>query len=499
MQLFSPLSRRTHMRRRTIGMERSSSYTFLSILPLLAILSGCLSPRPPMETIVEEVTPIRSAETVRADAVDIQTLPITSSILDMIDDDRLRELVLEAQRNNPELLSTAERIRAFRRSLMGDVNARLLPAVEAGLSRSRNNQAIDLITGSRTTETLYNARVSAEWEIDIWGRLIDERVAGRAQIESQRLEQLYARDVLAVHVLQSWIDQAAIRRAIVIQEERVHVLSQIEQIVTSRFADGIGSLDELSTARSRIALARSELNALHATWHGSIRNLEVLLGRYPRGELIADSTLPEIEYPPLDPPTSALLNRPDIQAAISQLDATRRLSRSARKAILPSLHLSGEVFRETADFEDLVDATHRYAVAGSVVVPLFAGGSIPAAVRAREAEEEAAVHTLNQTILRAAAEVEIALENEHYLRLQRETLEAALTEAVESSRLHEERYRQGLVTIQSLLFAREQEMDLKIEINEVQAQRLINRLTLALALGFGLENDSEEATNNENR
>ena len=66
----------------------------------------------------------------------------------------------------------------------------------------------------------------------------------------------------------------------------------------------------------------------------------------------------------------------------------------------------------------------------------------------------------------------------------------AVTASARSSQYYGRRYRQGLDNLQSLLIAREQEVSLKLRRSEIGAQRLLNRIDLALALGVGLEQTS---------
>lgn len=74
---------------------------------------------------------------------------------------------------------------------------------------------------------------------------------------------------------------------------------------------------------------------------------------------------------------------------------------------------------------------------------------------------------LHEVVLNALKEVEDAFGIERDLALRSRALKIAHHESEKSSRYYEERYRQGLVTIQSLLMAKEQEMSVRIQQNEV--------------------------------
>jgi outer membrane protein TolC len=181
--------------------------------------------------------------------------------------------------------------------------------------------------------------------------------------------------------------------------------------------------------------------------------------------------------------------RPDVRSAMNRLIAARRLSRAADKAKLPQLTLTGELFRSAACLGDMGSATTYWGFLGSLFQPLFAGGRIVNEARATQVETEAALMDLRSVVLRALKEVEDALDREHELAGQIMALERAVRESATSSHYFAHRYRQGLDTIQNLLLAKEQEMSVKLRLNEVAAQRLSNRIDLALALGVGINDD----------
>lgn len=445
----------------------------------LVLLSGCALMRDQPDTQLPNDLPT----TWTAD-VEIGELPIATRLLDLIDEERLRELVQEAQENNPDLKATALRLRAAG-YLLSESRSRLLPKINAGFSKGRSNQTLDTNTGKQTAADSHRLFAGVSWEIDIWGRLADEYAASKYAVLAQEYDYRYARDALAVRVIQAWIEQVAIRRSLAVEAERVRVLQRIETVLVERYKDGIGNLDELSTARSRTEIAKADLSSQNTAWLRAIRKLEVLLGRYPRGELLAGGNLPAVSPPPVGLPAAALLNRPDIQAALARVESARSLSRSAQKAILPDFRLSGQLFREAARLGDIGSSTTYWSVLGSLFQPLFEGGRIINESRARRTEAEASLMELHEVVLLALKEVEDAFDREHGLAAQAHALQAAAQESKKSSRYFEERYRQGLDTIQSLLIAKEQEMSVRIRLNEVLAERLSNRIDLALGLGIG--------------
>jgi outer membrane protein TolC len=322
--------------------------------------------------------------------------------------------------------------------------------------------------------------------------LSDAYAASKYTVVTQAYEYRNARDALAARVIQRWIEQAAIQTSLAIEEKRVTVLQRISSVLVERYRNGIGNLDELSAARSRMEIARADLSGRRAERLRALRDLEVLLGRYPRGELLPRGELPKVHIPPIDVPASILLKRPDVRAAIARYQAARLQARSAAKALLPKLSFTGDLFKESARFSSLGGATTFWSAIGSLFQPLFEGGRIINASRAQREQARAALLDLHEEVLQAFKEVEDLVDRERNLERQIDALEIAVHESEKSSRYYDERYRQGIDSLQSLLIAREQEMAVNLRLNQVMAQRLRNRVDMAIALGAGLNDDAME-------
>lgn len=449
-------------------------------------LSGCALLKQTPAVVMPHDLPSTwsSAADTRLDA-----LPITAGLLDLIHEPRLNCLVAEALAGNPDLGVTALRLRAAVYTLTGS-RARLVPQVNGQYSLTRHNQGVDPSSGKRKTVDSQRIGLNLSWEIDIWGRLADEAAATRQAYRAQALDYQQARDALAARVIQAWIEQVSVCSAIRIEEERLAVLRDIENLLMDSYREGICSLDELASAKARSAVARADLSARQSARQGSIRHLEVLMGRYPRGELLASARMPVIGKPRLDLPAAILLERPDIQSAWAAAQAAHHLADAGKKARLPNLTLSADLFKTSPRLDNIGGATSQWNLLGSVLQPIFDGGRLKSESWARRTEAQAALLALQQRVLKALEEVEGALTLERELAIQAEALGEAVTASAQSSHYYGRRYRQGLDNLQSLLIAREQEVFVKLRRSEVTARRLLNRVDLALALGVGVEKTS---------
>jgi outer membrane protein, multidrug efflux system len=407
-------------------------------------------------------------------------LPIASRLLDLIDSDKLRTLVTEALKNNPDIKAAAFRLQSARYLLSGPGSQRM-PKVDAGFSSGRTNQGYN--NGTRTSNKI---TANVKWEIDLWGRLADEYQAANQEVQAKEQDLLKARDALAARVIQAWIRQKAARRAQAIETQRLSVLQQIEDILIHRYRDGIGNLDEYAAAKTRTQVAKADLSAQQADLADSVRTLELLLGRYPQGQLSCGREWPALALPEPDTPAAVLLNRPDIRAGLARVSAAQNQARAADKARLPGVTLSAELFRSGTRLSDIGSATTYWGLLGSVFQPLFQGGRLRDEARAGHLQADAAIQDLHAIVLQALSEVEKALTLEKELAVQVKALEIAAVESENSSRYFVDRYSQGLDNIQTLLIAREQEISVKLRLNQARADRLSNRVNLAIALGTSL-------------
>jgi len=215
-----------------------------------------------------------------------------------------------------------------------------------------------------------------------------------------------------------------------------------------------------------------------------------MAGRYPVGKLKYSGDLPEVEAPAKRVNASVLKNRPDIKAAIKRYESADSSASAAEKARLPNIVLSADLFRSNKEFGKLSSTKNSWGLFGNLLYPLFNMGRLKSEASAAEREVQASYMDMGEKVLTAMREAEDAFAREEYIGVRLEHLEKAVKSAEKSSRYYEKRYISGLVDLISLQNAREQEIDVKSSLIETKAQRIINRIDMALALGVGVMNEA---------
>jgi NodT family efflux transporter outer membrane factor (OMF) lipoprotein len=220
-----------------------------------------------------------------------------------------------------------------------------------------------------------------------------------------------------------------------------------------------------------------------------VRQVELLLGRYPGADLELPADLPEPPAAvPGGLPAEMLSRRPDLVAAERRLVAADRRFEAARAARYPRLSLTASGGTVSDQLEDLTDGDFRvWSIGGNLVEPIFQGGRIRANIALADAVAAEAAARYADTVLRAAAEVEIALDGEADLATQVRHLRDAYEAALAAETQVDERYRAGLENLLQVLLARRTRLEAESAWLDARRTWLDNRVDLYLALGGGFD------------
>ncbi|MCB1211725.1 MAG: TolC family protein, partial [Verrucomicrobiales bacterium] len=242
---------------------------------------------------------------------------------------------------------------------------------------------------------------------------------------------------------------------------------------------------DISLSRADLARAESTVTQRRQDLDETTRSLERLLGGYPAGKERGLVALPDLRRSvPAGLPSEMLLRRPDLRAAEQRLMGELRGESAAKKALLPSIRLTGDKGYSTQELASLLSASSViWTVASQLTQPIFQGGRLKAGVELAKARYDEALQQYAGSVLTAFQEVETSLAAETFLVQQAGQLSRAVEEAERSDKLAQGQYERGLVDVLTLLDARQRAFDARRALLTVEAQRLRNRADLYLALG----------------
>jgi len=409
-------------------------------------------------------------------------------------DPALDALVAEAIERNHDLRAASARVAAAEAQAR-IAGADLFPAADLALDASRQRQVIvglpipgsDEVLGFRSTRLGVSLNVA--WEIDLWGRLRAQRSAALADVEAARAVRRATRLSLAAQVSKTWFALVEARMQVDLAEATAASFRTSTESVRARYESGTRPSLDLRLSLSNLGSAESEVARRREIQEATVRQVEILLGRYPSGEIEATEDLPPV--PPGIPaglPSELLARRPDLLAAERRLAASTERVAEARASLYPRLALTASGGTASDALRDLVDEDFGvWTLAGNLLQPLFQGGRLRGGVALAEALESEGLEIYRSDVLRAFAEVESLLAAQDPLARREEELGSSAAHARAALRLAEDRYARGLGGILEVLEAQRRTFVSETALLAARRDRLDARVDLHLALGGDLE------------
>ena len=429
-------------------------------------------------------TLLLNSDTTLTDVIDIKELPHLAGYID------------EALSSNASLqqsLITLRKAQVAIDSAKADRNLNVDASFSASKSETTNSSAstssnTNSSTSSNSSSPSYSASMNVSWELDLWQKISDGISAANLDAASARASYQSARDSLVANVVRSYIDVLTQQQLLNIEQSRLTVLENNEAVILKRYSTGLGSLDDLDTARTSSANTRATIAQYENALLTAKRTLAVLLGRQNQSlnELNTQVNFPDVVLPLTTLPKQDLARRPDLQAAFYALKATEFEVDVAYKALLPSISLSASLSDNASTPSQALFTNPLWSLLGQMTAPLFQGGALRAQIEDAKLTSANAWWQYRETLLTAVQETQNALDSETALSARISHTNVALANAERSVSTIEGQYRQGLADILDLLSVYETRFNLQAQAVELHAQKLQNRIDLGLALGLGV-------------
>jgi NodT family efflux transporter outer membrane factor (OMF) lipoprotein len=447
---------------------------------VLAALAGCaLKPSPKPEDIRPQAMPNVAVPGQWA-AEGAATSPVAGGWLAAFDDARLHALVTEAIAYNPDLRVAATRVEVAS-EYVNIADSTLYPQVNL-LARGGGQMGGD-------SSGMQGAGLYAEWEIDLWGRVRSERAVATASYESVVADTEYARQSVAALVAKSYFLAVEAGLQLGLAGQMVTAADQLAALAEQRQRIGKGDGYDAALARANAETFRDTVEQLKLAREQALRALEALVGRYPAADVEVATQLAQVPSPvPAGLPSELLERRPDVVAAERRIAAAFYGVQEAKAARLPRISLTGNVSDISSDLFVLQDRDNPVWSAGaSLLLPVFNAGALQSEVRIRTAEQKQAVAEYGRIGARAFGEVEDALSAEFAAARREKVLGRAVTENENALKLSQVRYDVGSGDLRGVRQQQLAAYGSQAALVRVQAERLVQRVNLYLALGGGFE------------
>lgn len=325
---------------------------------------------------------------------------------ELFTDPKLQSLIEQGLDNNTNLQSALLNIEASR-AMLKAANLAFLPS----LAIAPEGTVSGLISSDYKATQSYTIPLAASWEIDIFGRLRNDKLRTKMLFEqsvylSQAIQTQVVSGVATLYYSLSMLDeQIAIAEATEV--------SWSESVRAAKVMMDAGMMNQvgLSQMEAQYIGVKSTLIDLVVARKSTENALCSLLALSPTA--IETSSLRDVELPDdivVGVPVSLLSARPDVMAAESALAASFYSTNMARSSFYPSLTLTG-----AAGWTNLLGsvvtnpAETVYSLVANAVQPIFTNGLNRAQLAAAKAGFESSRLAFQQTLLDAGIEVNDAL------------------------------------------------------------------------------------------
>lgn len=407
-------------------------------------------------------------------------------------DSTLDELIAKAMASSPDIKTAISKVAQSRGERSVQL-AGLLPSVTGNASdriQRRDEQSTGLVTRSET----YNLSLDMTWEVDLFGRQMQNLSAATKDVQ-QTIDNYYAAQVtLTGDVASAYITYRAAQTRLDVLRRNIETRRETTEITRWQQEAGVSDTLELQQAVSTLEQARAAIPSLEQTISETKNQLAVLCGQTP-GAL--DRLLDRPGRIPRVPariavgiPADALNNRPDVRAAVNGVLAAYYRKTAAELERFPTINLDGslglEALRTGTIFSPEAAArTLAGSLLASLAQPIFEGGAITANIHINEELAKQAVYSYQSTVLTALSEVEDALVATRKTAERLETLRKADAAAQEASQLATQQYQAGEVELLTVLETQRTQLSVEEERVNTEADQVKSYVQLYKSLGGG--------------
>jgi len=393
-----------------------------------------------------------------------------SALLSVDEANQLIELALQ---NNPSLKQALLTLKTAEQQLTQS-EASLWPSATYGVTANK--------LGNSTAS--YDASLDVSWSLDIWQRFSNSASAQSATVAATAFAYQGARDLLTANVMKAYLGLVQYSQLIAIETERVATYQTNEKVIVNRYRKGLVELSDLDTAKSSTQSSQATLVDYKNQYQQALRNLALLTG-VQDNSLDYRTVFPEVLVPLATLEPQNLSRRPDLKQAYQTILANQYQHKVAYKALLPNLSLTASLGNGSTNLHEALFGSNAWQLLGQLSAPIFNAGKLKSEVEVAKINAEKSYWAFQQTLLTAVNEVDNAVAQESTLTQRLALTESALASAKRSAVTNTERYRKGSVSLIDLLQVQQQTFSLQVQVTQLTYQRLVNRITLGLALGLG--------------
>ena len=320
-------------------------------------------------------------------------------------DPQLQSLIEQALENNPDLRNAALNVKMME-SALTVAKLAFLPSVTFAPQGTISKVQMDGASVSKT----YQLPIAASWNLDLFGNLLSVKRSAQMKLLATKDYQVAVQTNIICGV-------ANLYYTLMMLDEQLAIVTDMEGLTKDTW-DMMKLPMQLGRARST-SVQSAEANyysvqAQKATLRQQIREMEnsmsLLLNesghRIPRGSFYRQSLPTKFSA---GVGLQLLSNRADVHAAEMALAQCFYDVETARSRFYPNITVTGNAMFTNNVGQVMNPGKWILSAIGSLTQPIFQHGQLVAGLKVAKAQQEQALNTFQQTILKAGNEVSNAL------------------------------------------------------------------------------------------
>jgi NodT family efflux transporter outer membrane factor (OMF) lipoprotein len=485
------------------GLRRTGARAAL-LTAAAAVLAGCASV--PQSTIDSPIKPesLAAAETFKGQG---GVWP-SQDWWKGFNDPQLNALMDEAFASAPDLKAASARVKKAE-AFYDQIHAATQADATLKLDSTEAQQSLNMGTPDSVPgfsgfspkdllphgyQNLTRLTVTADYDIDLWGKSHAALRGAVGQSQAARLEAIVAKQSLAQQIANAYVELDRLY----IERDDLSALKQGADIrvelVQARLDHHLDTMDTLLRAQDDQAHVIQQLAAIDGEIRVQGNLIAALMGKGPDRalSLTRPHLAPEgIDALPDDLNLNLIGRRPDVIAARLHIEAASDQIKYTAADFYPDVKLSaywGNQALSKGGFDQLFrDGSNIGGIGPAISLPLFNGGRLKAAYRSSEADYDQMVATYDQTLTRAFQEVADAAAKSQSTAAQLKAAEIRVHSAQATYDLSKARFGKGLGTKIDVLQAHAALIAAELDQSNLKAQAYNDRIRFIAALGGGFQ------------
>lgn len=419
-------------------------------------------------------------------------------------DSLLVKLIDKAVKQNPDMLIAWQRVEIMRSQFQMRQGA-MLPQAYADATVSAQRYGDYTMEGVGNFDTNLSGNIKPDqktpvpvtpnyflglrssWEIDIWGKLKQQKQAAYLQLLASEQGRKLVITTLVSELAGRYYALLALDAKLAIIRSNMALQDSVVEI--SQVQKEAGRTTELGVQQFRAQALRTKTMAAETESEQARIENEIcyLMGDYPH-RIERDTAFAEISPGIAFPATPAglIAQRPDVAEAELLLQSSGASLDAARAELLPSLNLGGflgfNAFTASLLFQP---GSAVYGLAGGLTAPLFNRKAIKGNITRVAAEKQQAYQQYRKTVLNAFGEIQTSVRTIEQVQkmyaLNREETEV-LSDAISISN---ELYKAGYASYLEVITAQKTALEAELNLVETRNRMYASLVALYRAMGGG--------------